>query len=100
MTIDFMIGAIRASNDLHPQVKTELEEILNRAEPVEPVPNKTLRKLGWEDARNCGACGWHLRTFAKFCDCCGRPVVVRDLTRAEWSRKNAADFRKMVLQDE
>ena len=30
MTIDFLIGAIRASRDLHPQVKTELEEILNR----------------------------------------------------------------------
>lgn len=28
MTIDFLIGAIRASRDLHPQVKTELEEIL------------------------------------------------------------------------
>lgn len=33
MTIDFLIGAVRASQDLHPQVKTELEEILNRAEP-------------------------------------------------------------------
>ena len=30
MTIDFLIGAIRASRDLHPQVKTELEEILHR----------------------------------------------------------------------
>ena len=28
MTIDFLIGAVRASRDLHPQVKTELEEIL------------------------------------------------------------------------
>ena len=33
MTIDFLIGAVRASRDLHPQVKTELEEILYRAEP-------------------------------------------------------------------
>lgn len=33
MAIDFLIGAIRASRDLHPQVKTELEEILHRAEP-------------------------------------------------------------------
>lgn len=33
MTTDFLIGAIRASKDLHPQVKTELEEILHRAEP-------------------------------------------------------------------
>lgn len=29
MNIDFLIGAIRASRDLHPQVKTELEEILH-----------------------------------------------------------------------
>lgn len=29
MTVDFLIGAIRASQDLHPQVKTELEEILH-----------------------------------------------------------------------
>ena len=33
MTNDFLIGAIRASMDLHPQVKTELEEILHNAEP-------------------------------------------------------------------
>ena len=33
MTTDFLIGAIRASRDLHPQVKTELEEILYRMEP-------------------------------------------------------------------
>ena len=31
MTVDFLIGAVRAS-DLHPQVKTELEEILYRQE--------------------------------------------------------------------
>ena len=101
MTIDFLIGAIRASRDLHPQVKTELEEILNRAEPVEPVPNRTLRKLGWDDAMNCGACGWHLRTFAKFCDSCGKPVLVpeRMQTRAEFARKNAEDFRKLVQAD-
>ena len=74
MTIDFLIGAIRASRDLHPLVKTELEEILSRAEPVEPVPNETLCKLGWDDAKNCGACGNHLRTFAKYCDSCGRAV--------------------------
>lgn len=73
--IDFLIGAIRASRDLHPLVKTELEEILNRAEPVEPVPNESLRKLGWEDAKKCGACGRGLRIGAKFCDECGRPVI-------------------------
>lgn len=35
MTIDFLIGAIRASRDLHPQVKTELEEILRAVESEE-----------------------------------------------------------------
>ena len=43
MTIDFLIGAIRASNDLHPQVKTELEEILYRAEP---------RVLTWDEMKD------------------------------------------------
>ena len=33
MTVDFLIGAVRASEDLHPNVKTELEEILYRTEP-------------------------------------------------------------------
>ena len=75
MTIDFLIGAIRASRDLHPKVKTELEEILNRAEPAEPVKNETLRRLGWEDVKNCGACGNQLRSFAKFCDVCGKAVA-------------------------
>ena len=37
MTIDFLIGAIRASRDLHPQVQTELEEILNGSERLNRV---------------------------------------------------------------
>lgn len=32
MTTDFLIGAIRASRDLHPLVKTVLEDILRKAE--------------------------------------------------------------------
>jgi len=32
MTIDFLIGAIRASRDLHPLVQTKLEEILRGIE--------------------------------------------------------------------
>lgn len=35
MSIDFLIGAIRASRDLHPNVKTELEEILRAVENEE-----------------------------------------------------------------
>ena len=77
MTIDFLIGAIRASQDLHPLVKTELEEILHRAEPVEPVPNETLNRLGWDDMKKCGDCGTTLRFTAKFCDACGRAVKGR-----------------------
>ena len=37
MTSDFLIGAIRASRDLHPQVKTELEEILHGLEPKQAI---------------------------------------------------------------
>jgi len=32
ISADFLIGAVRASNDLHPVVKTELEEILRKEE--------------------------------------------------------------------
>lgn len=39
MTTDFLIGAIRASRDLHPQVKTELEEILHKYEQYERQNN-------------------------------------------------------------
>ena len=74
MTVDFLIGAVRASEDLHPNVKTELEEILHRAEPVEPFPNETLISLGWEGAKSCGGCGNQLRLNSKYCDHCGRPV--------------------------
>ena len=37
MTTDFLIGAIRASRDLHPLVKTELEEILHGREPKQAI---------------------------------------------------------------
>ena len=37
MTVDFLIGAVRASRDLHPLVKTELEEILDGTERLNRV---------------------------------------------------------------
>ena len=53
MTNDFLIGAIRASRDLHPQVKTELEEIL--AEPrvmtLEEIQKLQHRAVVWEEVR-------------------------------------------------
>ena len=52
MTTDFLIGAIRASNDLHPQVKTELEEILCRWDRwmvTEKDAMKALRDAGWTE---------------------------------------------------
>ena len=49
MSIDFLIGAIRASRDLHPQVKTELEEILHMVEPR--VLTREEMKEGVEDHR-------------------------------------------------
>lgn len=50
MTKDFLIGAIRASRDLHPKVKTELEEILYGGAflPVsEEKAMEALRDAGW-----------------------------------------------------
>lgn len=52
MTIDFLIGAIRASRDLHPQVKTELEEILHRWDRwmiTEQDAVKALQDAGWTE---------------------------------------------------
>ena len=52
MTNDFLIGAIRASRDLHPQVKTELEEILYGGSflPVsEEKAMEALRDVGWTE---------------------------------------------------
>ena len=69
MTIDFLIGAIRASRDLHPQVKTELEESLYGKEPIEigygtdvPYPYR------------CGRCKCHIRKGQRYCDMCGGAV--------------------------
>ena len=52
MTTDFLIGAIRASRDLHPQVKTELEEILHRWDRwmvTEQDAMKALMDAGWTE---------------------------------------------------
>ena len=55
MTIDFLIGAIRASRDLHPQVQTELEEILRRRNRrritgiTEQEAMKALMDAGWTE---------------------------------------------------
>ena len=50
MTTDFLIGAIRASRDLHPQVKTELEERLYLGADM-PISEESamdaLRDAGW-----------------------------------------------------
>lgn len=76
MTSDFLIGAIRASRDLHPLVKTELEEILDRAEPAEPRKvtkrDRILgRKLTYD---SCGYCGKILYPKPIYCPECGKPV--------------------------
>ena len=83
MMIDFLIGAIRASRDLHPLVKTELEEILNRAEPVKPI---IYIKDDLMDVF-CGNCNGQLYHALpmmdtgeypdkpEYCCDCGRPVL-------------------------
>ena len=73
MTTDFLIGAIRASRDLHPQVKTELEEILRRAEPVEPKKNRfpIPVTVSWNYECECGA---PMMKDQPCCMACGRSV--------------------------
>ena len=70
MTIDFLIGAVRASRDLHPLVKTELEEILHRNEPVKPIRVR--------DCVYCGYCEDELfegnAIKDNYCQKCGKPV--------------------------
>lgn len=76
-TKDFLIGAIRASNDLHPQVKTELEEILNKTEVVTPAkkePVEATVRYVWE----CD-CGAPLLEGQPYCGGCGRHVQWGDL---------------------
>lgn len=70
MTIDFLIGAIRASRDLHPQVKTELESIMHRWEPVDPQ----RQKLNGEGRLFCGSCGALIPRWGLFCSACGQAV--------------------------
>ena len=61
MTIDFLIGAIRASRDLHPKVKTELEERLYLGAGMsisEESAMDALRDAGWVE------CDYNCMPFA------------------------------------
>ena len=77
MTIDFLIGAVRASQDLHPQVKTEIEEILHRAEPAEvnkvTVHDSILERDLVYDVCECGQILYPMKNF---CPECGRRVLL------------------------
>ena len=55
MSIDFLVGALRASRDIHPAVMSEIEEILRKSEQEErPVvlgyPVKRNRRRRKEEA--------------------------------------------------
>ena len=67
MTIDFLIGAIRASRDLHPKVKTELEEILHRDEQYERQSNRIAAMR-----RFCSRCGAAIPRWGDYCAKCGK----------------------------
>ena len=67
MTTEFLIGAIRASRDLHPQVKTELEEILYRDEQYERQHNRIVAMR-----RFCSGCGAAIPRWRVYCAKCGK----------------------------
>ena len=75
MSIDFLVGAVRASNDLHPLVKTEIEEILFMAEPDE-ISKTTLHDgiLGRCLEYDACGCGHILYPIKNYCPNCGKPV--------------------------
>lgn len=73
MTIDFLIGAIRASRDLHPLVKTELEEILHRDESVKPIRKEPI-EITCRFCYDC-ECGAPLLENQPRCGECGKPVA-------------------------
>lgn len=61
MSIDFLIGAIRASQDLHPKVKTELEERLYLGAGMsisEESAIEALQSAGWME------CDYNCEPFA------------------------------------
>ena len=53
---------------------TDAGKLLEMLTAVKPVHNDALVKCGWDDVYNCGACGNQLRSFANYCDKCGRKV--------------------------
>lgn len=61
MTTEFLIGAVLASNDLHPKVKEELQKILynNAFVPISEVQAiEALRDAGWVE------CDYNCMPFA------------------------------------
>ncbi|MBR4352679.1 MAG: hypothetical protein IKQ01_06375 [Bacteroidales bacterium] len=75
MTNDFLIGAIRASRDLHPNVKTELEEILRRDEQCMKQHEQIVAMR-----RFCKECGAMIPRWGDYCAKCGK-AVARDVER-------------------
>lgn len=73
MNADFLIGAIRASQDLPPEVSAELERILRRNEPMQPIIEHGTE---W-----CAVCRNHIEKIGvnprdrdNFCGRCGQAV--------------------------
>ena len=50
---------------------------LDYNKPVKPIVNKNVSKIMGCLYFDCGNCGNQLRSFAKFCDQCGKPVGKR-----------------------
>ena len=56
---------------------------LNYSKPVKPVVNTSVSRIMGCLYYNCGNCGNQLRSFAKFCDQCGKPVDLEAIKEFE-----------------
>ena len=65
------------TKDLLKEFEKELmrEALLEEQEPVKPIKSKLSFTHGFDwDIWECGCCGNQRRSFAKYCDQCGKAV--------------------------
>ena len=73
--VQSLIDHIKTAVDVDPWAKEMAEELLKEREAVKPIKSKLSFTHGFNwDIWDCGCCGNQLRSFAKYCDQCGKVV--------------------------